>query len=590
MRLTFYTKSALAGILVLLFWSCGIQGPWEYDFEESSTHAGIHVFAYIIADEPIDDVCFDKMWQLDETSTRAFAFYKSHNVQISGRDTTGVQKTVTLQPELDRVNCFSTNELVGVRGEQYELTARFVWDSAGVDVTTDLSGIAKIPTYFRAPDSAKVLSWALNAGGTEDIPINQGDSTDLLAFLGSFPPQAQEDFLEIYGEELSQFTTQEETLQWYQENLARVNQTADSLLLLYEEQVFYQEGDTVFYMTGSRNTKSHTFDMDFSEDVGSVLVTQIYSDDFILPTNPFAEIGGFTPDIEDLFEGTGERRLINYPKGQGPNFSSLDSMGIVNTWFYGGENVLYFHGMDPNYLRYTETFVEENTEAGVLKQFNIEGAQGFFVGGVVDSFKVFIKIPENTLQYSGYEAQAAWCNSQNWNSKTCRAFASQYCIDVNYNDSIAASAGFRGMEKGGYYSCEIEKYQLGLDSGITVDSLQTYVRFGGALTIDSLTIQFSPDAKIEGEAYTYLEEAMLRKCAESDYSLEYCDAFQSDCWQGNAQCKTSQWNYCLDNNWRGDACQWSLVTYCRDNNINSSVLCGPADDFCRQNPNHAVCQ
>ena len=54
-------------ILILgVFFIVGcLQGPWEYDNEEKPTYRGIHVNAYVIADQAVGNVCFEKINELD---------------------------------------------------------------------------------------------------------------------------------------------------------------------------------------------------------------------------------------------------------------------------------------------------------------------------------------------------------------------------------------------------------------------------------------------------------------------------------------------------------------------------------------------
>ena len=76
MNITFKRRIMKTLILSVFLIAGCLQGPWEYDNEEKPTYRGVHVNAYVIANQAVDNVCFEKINELDEFYTGAFPFYQ----------------------------------------------------------------------------------------------------------------------------------------------------------------------------------------------------------------------------------------------------------------------------------------------------------------------------------------------------------------------------------------------------------------------------------------------------------------------------------------------------------------------------------
>jgi hypothetical protein len=573
---------------VLFVLGC-LQGPWEYDNEEKPTYRGIHVNAYVIADQAVDNVCFEKINELDEFYTAAFPFYQQATITIQGKSSKNSSTEHVLEALTSRPNCFANSGLVPVLGESYNLTAVLTWDSNGRVVTSTLQSSTKIPDMFSIHDSARVSSWALNAGGDEVV------SQDFLSLYTSLPLEAQEGLADLYGDTLLALQDTTELENWYFQNSKSIRITIDSLLVLYDEKIHFKDGDSVYYLTGARNTQSQYYSANASEDVGGVLITHKFSPYGIVPTNPFAEIGGFKVTIEEMYFSGQTRRLINYPKVQDSEYSLLDSMGVVNTWLIGGKNTLYFYGMDKAYLDYTETYVQQNNQPASAKLFNIKGGQGVFSGGVLDSFDVYIKVPKATVQFSYFESHAAFCKEEDWNNEDCREWSLEYCKEVAFDDKKAAEENLYFMKNGGYKSCAAELLILALREDYTPDTLETLLKAQEQVTIDSKDYSLFTDLNIDA-----LDFAKKSHCIQTGFEEAYCQEYQDYCEEGNTKfiggktgkeyCQLDQWNYCIDNKWAKPSCDWALVTYCNSQNVKSEILCNQASKFCNENPDHKVCR
>jgi hypothetical protein len=134
-------------LLLISLLSC--QGPWDYYPEDPPVHKGIWTQAYIVAGEPVKDICFDKLHALDEVRMPNFAFYESAQVEIFGTFN-GEETTLTLTPRDDNKNCFmGQNNTPPQAGKTYELSATFTWDSSGQMTTSNYTAKTKIPERLK---------------------------------------------------------------------------------------------------------------------------------------------------------------------------------------------------------------------------------------------------------------------------------------------------------------------------------------------------------------------------------------------------------------------------------------------------------
>jgi hypothetical protein len=154
--------------LASLLFSC--QGPWSYYPEDPENYRGIWVTAYIISGRPIENVCLEKMHNLDEVHLRGFAFYDSASIQITGhfneRDT-----SIFLKPDTayfaHNPNCFvGDKKLMAKAGENYEMNVSVVWDSAGKKTTSKFSAKTYIPKKFKIKRAYDLLGKRYNEKDT----------------------------------------------------------------------------------------------------------------------------------------------------------------------------------------------------------------------------------------------------------------------------------------------------------------------------------------------------------------------------------------------------------------------------------------
>ncbi len=130
----------------LLFSAC--QGPWDYFPEKREVYKGVYIFGHIIADQPVKNVCLQRVLELDESRSDNFNYYDSASVKISG-NFSGKDTVITLSAQNTKPACFDgTPDMIPSRGNQYTLKTDLWWDSAGTSVKSHYEAEASIPSVF----------------------------------------------------------------------------------------------------------------------------------------------------------------------------------------------------------------------------------------------------------------------------------------------------------------------------------------------------------------------------------------------------------------------------------------------------------
>jgi hypothetical protein len=573
--------------------SC-IQGPWDYDIEESpEIFVGITSYAYIIADRPLTDVCFQRMLSLNEVVSNKRAFYLEATVSVEGEFSTG-DDILYLKPKLNNANCFVGSETsYALKGKSYKLSAKFKWDSSGVEVESVLSSKANVPTSFEVEDSARVIPEVIAPSGVS--------YENPLAIVEQMPLEAQTELFEEWGSRLPKNQNDTAAFQeFYEENSKELNESIAKILENPKYQIFYKSGDEVFYLGGNLNTVSHTFKSSFSNDVGGVLITHRFEDSANIPFNRFSEIalrfkGKLDP--RNLYYEGQIRRLIAYDKMTLPSGESLlENLGIVNTWFFEGENTLYFYGVEKAYMKFINTYVLSADDPKVIPQFNVEGGEGFFVGAVVDSFSMDVKLLPGHPYFSYFETRADNCFQNDWKTSDCRSFVNEYCEGVGYREEEFERDSMSILqEKTNYYDgyCPRIAIEKDLDSSFALGTtLKEYTSKKDSLVLKAGTWRHCIKKEFEGESCAQ----SLNECSifESGQSLEIKESEKADGEKNHIEVPTCQiewWGYCADQNWQGEICKMASVNWCKqDGKILDEVLCEEAKEYCKQNPSYLACE
>jgi hypothetical protein len=560
LRPRLWIGAAAAAALVLA--AC-IQGPWDYYPEDPPVFRGVTVTGYALSGKPIEHICFERLLNLDEENTQAYGFYNHADVRITG-SFGGTLRTLSLTAIADTPNCFKGDSAALVeRGHDYAMEASLDWDSAGTEVHTVVRGTAKVPAMFKVHDTAAAPRLAKTGG----VPSNIFNG----AFIRSLPPEVlftlASDFPEladIFAPNIQDTTAKADSLTPAQQDYIKKNGkkiTARLLELLQKQDPYrYAKGATLFYLNGDLNTLSHYYSCDRSPDVQSVLITQLFDPAGARPETAFDRPVGLMPDSFQYYFPGNHRRLLIYPDAKGSKgWNLLDSMGVVNVWFHTLRNRLYFYGMEQAYYAYLSRVTQVQGGGGgdadprVIPKYNVTGGHGIFVGGIPDSFDVYIQTDKLTKIYPLPEVHGLACDENGWFSgPDCRDYYRNWCKGKDWKTG----------------QCGVDAVMYSLEGDVLGDSAAK-ARFPGYR--DTLS-----DLRV-------LQAGTEEFCADNDFPAgAACAQARTDCLEskGVNSCKQALWDYCRDHSWRPAQCGAGLASYCRDQPRLSEVLCRHADLWC----------
>lgn len=577
-------RTAVIGLAVaaLLILGACIQGPWDYYPDNPPPFRGVFLTGYMLSGNPVQHVCFERVLDISEEATQAFAFYESADVRIAGRFSGGLD-TLVLTTVKDTPNCFQGDPRDTVEvGQAYDLTARFRWDSAGTEINSVLTARARVPTSFKLHDSAAAPSVAFTPG----IPANiftpefiallpEGIRNTLNAEFPEVLPLIVAAPKDSAGNPVVDSTS---ALGIYiKANGAKIQ---DRLLkLLGRALAHYPKNATLYYMNGALNTLSHYFESDRSPDVGCVLISQRFDSNSGRPETRFDSPVGILPDSSEYFFPGYIRRLLIYPDAKSDQgWNLLDSMGVVNTWFHTQRNRLYFYGFESAYYGYLSTVLQvQGGEGGdadprIKAKFNVQGGAGIFVGGIPDSFDVYIDTVPGTLVYPLQVTHALYCEKEGWNdNKDCREYYPRYCRDNAYKPAVCASAAIT--------ACLIADWKQDTALKALCAPVADTAKLNGWSREEGeddycIARGFPADDPVCAGASG--EKGANARCLET---------------QGINGCKQTQWDYCLDHAWPLDSiCGPGIASYCHDKPRLSETLCKHADAWCAANPGSVLCK
>jgi hypothetical protein len=494
-----------------------------------------------VADRPVEHLCFEKLLTLEEASTDAFAFYDSAAVGITGTFSNG-GPVLALTPHPNTPNCFlGPPGTLFRRGESYDLSARFVWDSAGVPAVTVLSATAQIPALFEIADTARAPS--LVATG-----VALGEITSPAVFM-QLPPGPRALFVASYGDTLTALDGDSAGLAaWEKVNGKRMR--AELTVWLQADLLPYGRGDSVFYLNRQNNFSnlSHFFKSRRDARVKGVLISHRFDTTAFRPVTSFDSILGIAPDSASFYFPGDIRRLIFYGDYRNPDGRHIfDSMGVVNAWFWSGRNRLYFYGTEEIYSDFQTAREEQQGNTKIRLPTNVTGGRGFFAGMVVDSFDLHVKLDAATQAFPYAQARAAACRDKGWfNTRDCAGYYPEYC---------AANAWAPP-------DCRVNAMTRGMDP------------------LDSLTL--TPALRDSARTWATLDaalklEAERRYCIDANYSaaVPACAAVRTECENSNAGngCQLVLWKHCQLNYWKPPECAEGIKSYCRAKRDVAQVMC-----------------
>ncbi len=547
---------SLGGILGVLLMAGCLQGPWDYVPQKPEIHRGLFLTAYAVADRPLEQVCIERLFGLNEESTQAFPFYENAQVEVEG-NFGGGPEVLPLTPVPYLPNCFQgRGDALVQRGETYELRARIVWDSAGESTESRIRARAQVPTRFSVERTAEAPAPAFAGGAVLDFLDPN--------FLEALPENVRNQLLAEFGQEIIPIMNDSAAMvEYLEKNGPRLLKR--TIELLGQNTLPFDAGDTLRYLDqGTASLLSHYYRSDRSEDVGGVLITQPYDIGLSRGVNSFSSLFG-EPDTSVFFLAGNIRRLIFYPDIGGPDgWRILDRMGVVNAWYFIGPNRLYFYGIEPAYAKYMQTAVEGEEDSRVAPAYNALEGKGIFVGAVKDSFDLHIAADSASKVYPMTLARDAFCRESGWLSNSvCRSRYAEYCFEQNWQG---------------------DECRMAAVTECLAPTRESSV-------VDNLCSDGAPRVIIP----TDIREAAIRRyCVANDFPTgeASCAEWKNRCHdeKGRNGCKETLWEFCLDNAWIPDQCRLGLVSYCFDRTVDSPVICREARKICAESPEENLCR
>lgn len=578
-------------VLCSLLSSCFFQGPWDYSPKSSGIYAGVELNAMLVAGKPVQNFCLERIYALNEEYSPAFAWYQNVDLRVQGKWQNRAQGELNFKVNPLNPSCFDAEDTsaLPLAGEKYQLIAQVRWDSAGSSTLTSLSAETQIPKSFQLIHQKGALVNQAASPGVQSQAAS-GSSADLQSLFAALPDSARIGLMAKWGDTLRLYSTDTLKLQSY---LPLILKDADSLSRKYEQRWRYSDGDTVMYMTGNLNNRPHFYLSKYdSASLGGVLITQRLDSTGAIPENSFSAIakrfnGGLVPPRSLAFAGT-IRPILSYPNQSLRGVRILDTISVLNTYFFGGKNRFYFYGVDSSYQKYLDSYVQGQSDPKNRPQFNVQGAWGYFSGAVVDSMTVYVKIPAGIQQYSYFETKADQCAPQKmggqvvaegWSTAYCRAFEPEYCQTVSYNERNYAQS-----------TSKIGQYSTGKWEGYSDCKVQS-VRASVLQNLEPLTLA-SQNQLGDVDSASRAKGLMLA-CLELGFAPEICkDSRSQSLGVQKSDLLQLAWDYCLDRKWKDSAqiCPEIMVSYVRVGKSTAQVLKDQVSQFCTQNSQNPYCK
>ena len=532
---TISSWSRVMSIVVgLLLAACGdFHGPWEYYPNEREIYTGIYTYGYVQA-KGSTNICFSKVYELDETASPTFAFYDSARVTVKGRfDNQGntVDTTLALVPTSARPNCFE-GTLEGISGESYTMNAYFEWDSAGHSAKTTYTAEAKVPKPVKVkgvnmPQQDGSYKWSEYKGYKDE-----NDTTPMRVKYLEFPM------------------------------------------------------DMEFFKVA----------LDYDKSIGGVLILLTYNidDDEPLNTTLNNMFKGFAKKDSMGYRGISVHDpLENTVKGGYSENSTIAGIHMLDT-LYGtgmmlplGEFYMDFYSTDSAYIDYVDKVKASQEDSRIIPESNIENGMGVFTGIAKTRVNIFVEGDGVALRHVAYRncTDKSGDNSDGWDSKACRLYQDVFCAGIEKWDDLqsANASAYRS------YADSVPHY--GMET-----CYASQVKAAMMLDTTSWSV-FLPDtlnSEDKSEAYG---DGLKRYCVANNFKsnkIADCSALQKECMESadKNDCKEYLWLWCADRNWQLDTyeqCRSALVSRYYIEEQKSPVLAREVELICKQDK-PAICK
>ena len=540
--------------------ACDFHGPWEYYPEERDIYTGIYTYGYIVAGER-PEVCFSKVYELDETTAENFAFYKNAKVTMKGRFGgefgKGEEETIQLTASGSTPNCFYPSSYMnvskcisvdgyvtcgpnytGIVGETYTLEATFEWDSAGHYVESTYKAKATIPN----PVKVKGFNIPKQDGSFEWVEYNEGDVVEM-------------DFLE------------------YPMDMEFVRTALD-----YDHSV---RGVLSIMNYGSKNGEAT-----------NTTVNKMFK--------------GFTSEDENGYRGIAMHDALETQQnlGYAANYivggiKNLDTLHLTNMMLPIGEFSVDLYSTDESYIDYENKVKMSVSDSRVVPESNIENGMGVFTG--MARTRVYMKVNSENWVGMAHIAKRH-CenedgdNSKGWDSKGCRLYLDAYCAGDGPSSDLESANDYAYTRYGGsnlYYRKDNETCYPSLVKAAMMQANEEHweVKKWSEYLPDSISAEKKSMAYADG---------LKRYCVASNFKdndIAKCSNLKARCLDSLSknECNSYLWLWCSDRNWnykKYPQCGPAMVSRYVVDDLKSTIWEKEVKKWCEDpcNEEYAVCK
>ncbi len=506
--------------------ACDFHGPWEYYPEERDIYTGIYTYGYILADDEAN-ICFSKVYELDESSAERFAFYDSALVTVNGRFLYGnrvdreVDTTISLYSDGSRPNCFRSGNFWGISGESYTMQAYFEWDSLGNRVQSKFKAVANIPNPVRV----KGLNVPLQDGSYEWTEYDAAKKFKI-KFL-EFPMDME--FVKCAMDYDKTVRGVVSVLNYDINNGESVKTTFNDMLsgLMEEDSLGY------------RGISMH---------------------------DPLERMQNLGYTMNRWVAG----------------FNVLDTLYLMNMMMPLGDISVDFYATDAAYIDYIDKVKESVNDSRIIPESNIENGIGVFSGMAKTRISLTIVGDGVSMDH------IAWSNcdytggmdDKSWETRGCRLYQ-----DVACSGMPAEEIDLYGLLAANEHA--IEYYRDSIFNRNLKTCYPSNVK--AAMMLDttkwSLFLPDSISEKDKSEAYA---DGLKRYCVASNFEnnkIADCYGMYQQCIVSKEEnsCKDYLWNWCADRNWdfSYEQCLSAFVSRYYLEEQKSSIILKQVQNICR---------
>ena len=498
----------------LLLAACGdFHGPWEYYPEEREVYTGIFTYGYILSDGGTD-ICFSKIYELDETSSQNFAFYDSARVTVQGPfdiDGDETDTTLVLSPKAGKPNCFYS-ELDGITGKSYKMDAYFEWDSAGHAAKSRFTAKAEIPNAISIPG----MNVPLPDGSYEWREYN--DSTEFHVKFLEFPMDMEFVKCDVdYDRTVKGVIS---VMRYGISNAESQKTTINNML----------KGMTDKDSTGYRGIAMHD-PLERSENLGYTISRWV------------------------------------------ADFNALDTLYLMNMMMPLGKIYVDFYATDAAYIDYEMKVTNSFSDSRIIPESNIENGLGVFSGMAKTTISLYVDGNGVSMEHIAWRNcdETEGDDADSWDSRGCRLYQDVACSGMP-SDSLDGS-NLLDVNETAYLYYRKSEYMK--DNATCYAS---HVKAAMMLDTTKWTEFLPKNISSEDKSNAYsdgLKRYCVASNFESN-GIADCGSLEKACLESGEEnyCNVYLWNWCADRNWNLDyeQCRIGLVSRYYIKGLKSSVI------------------